>query len=165
MILPVESDGFEDYLQSVHTLVDDTVFDFIPELYKDHYDLIEHIFNHRDEWTCDSYIGDKKDIIISGLEYENNGLFDMRGFWSYVTDYIQRLRNRISEDFSTDYDYIRSLSNFYSSISPVSSELLYNRLVRRYEQMRSETGLEEDLIIPSKLKSLEMKIVTGSLLS
>lgn len=165
MILPISSDGFDDYIDSIRIVVENSLFDFLPELYEDHSDIVRSIFSYRNQWTCDGYIGEEYDMVISGIKYDVSDILDWDKFWDYVTDYIARLKNRILEDCSTDYEYLRSLSRLYSDISSVDCDLLYDKLLDRYKRLRLDSGSNGNLIIPSELEYLLVEIFTGTLLS
>lgn len=164
MILPVESDGFNSYVRTVDELVENTVFEFLPNLYREYDDVIKSVFNRRYQITTNGYIGKETDMVISGFLFDDIELPHNRRFWMYIKDYVSQLREEIRNKYSTDYEYLRDLSDLYSNMSSVGADDLYGELVQRYDQLRVDSVHEGDLIIPSSLEYLEIRIVTGILL-
>lgn len=161
MILPIEAETYEMYIRKVRSIVDGTVFDFIPDVYEEYEDFTRYVFKNRYSLTPDNYIGSEIGMVIAGFNYDTDRLQERDSYWGFTYDFIDKLRSSVVAQFSKDQQYLRALADLYSNIIQDDSAKILNSLKNKYEQSSEE--LNTDFIIPKVLKRLKIRVIGNQL--
>lgn len=162
MIIGVEyADSIPEYIDNVQNSTKNTFLEGISEIYRNNIDQIR-FYLRRFEVEDNNFIGSSESLIIEGLDIENirykirsSNLISQDEVLRFMIETLEFVRESIKDRFSSDTEYIESLSHFYSKLNDSADQSkLKSILLQKYDSMDSDWDSEDTFIIPDIIECI-----------